>query len=107
MLYEVITLQRTDLAEQVPMDPTPEALQHILRVAAGTEQEFVVNRLALRTMMQAVYTPEHEGHFGLASECYCHFTSPIRRYADLVVHRALKHALKMEGFPPNPSYNFV
>lgn len=96
------TLQRTDLAEQVPMDPTPEALQHVLKVAAGTKQEFVVNRLALRTMMQAVYTPEHEGHFGLASECYCHFTSPIRRYADLIVHRALKNALKVPGFGPNP-----
>ena len=84
------------------MDPTPEALQHVLRVAAGTDQEFIVNRLALRTMMQAVYTPEHEGHFGLASDCYCHFTSPIRRYADLVVHRALKHALKVPGYGPNP-----
>ncbi len=96
------TLQRTDMAEHVPMDPTPEALQHVLRVAAGTDQEFIVNRLALRTMMQAVYTPEHEGHFGLASDCYCHFTSPIRRYADLVVHRALKHALKVPGYGPNP-----
>lgn len=96
------TLQRTDMAEQIPTDPSPEALQYVLKMAAGTDQEFVVNRLALRTMMQAVYTPEHEGHFGLASDCYCHFTSPIRRYADLVVHRALKNALKVPGFGPNP-----
>ncbi len=97
------TLHRTDMAEQVPAVPSPSALQHILRAAAGTPQEFVVNRLTLRTMMQATYTPEHEGHFGLASECYCHFTSPIRRYADLVVHRALKHVLKVAGFDVVPS----
>jgi len=97
------TLQRTDMAQHVPETPSPAGLQHILRMAQGTDQEFIVNRLALRTMMQANYTPEHEGHFGLASECYCHFTSPIRRYADLVVHRALKHALKVPGFGPNPT----
>ena len=91
-------LRRTTLGESIPEHPTPANLQRILKAAAGTEQEFVVNRLALRTMMQAQYTPEHESHFGLASDCYCHFTSPIRRYADLVVHRALKHALGVEGY---------
>ena len=57
----------------------------------------MVNRLTLRTMMQARYQPENVGHFGLASTCYCHFTSPIRRYADLQVHRALKRALSLPG----------
>lgn len=74
--------------------PTPEGLQQLLALAQGTEQEFLVNRLALRSMMQASYDPQNEGHFGLASDCYCHFTSPIRRYADLVVHRSVKTALQ-------------
>lgn len=60
------------------------------------EQIFLVNRLCLRSMMQARYDPEEDGHFGLASRCYCHFTSPIRRYADLVTHRALKYTLGLD-----------
>lgn len=73
--------------------PTPAQLQSLLDSAKGTPHEYLVSRVALRAMMQAGYTPELEGHFGLASDCYCHFTSPIRRYADLIVHRSLKHAL--------------
>ncbi|MCL1939385.1 MAG: ribonuclease R [Desulfovibrionaceae bacterium] len=68
-------------------------LRRILEQSRNTPGEYVITRLVLRSMMQARYQPENEGHFGLASECYCHFTSPIRRYADLVVHRALKRAL--------------
>jgi ribonuclease R len=64
--------------------------------------EFLVNRLALRSMMQAKYSPVNEGHFGLASGCYTHFTSPIRRYADLVVHRALKSVLDRQDAPHDP-----
>ena len=81
---------------------SPAALPAILDAARGTDAEFVVSRLVLRTMMQARYSLDNEGHFGLASACYCHFTSPIRRYADLLVHRALKHALGLEGFGPLP-----
>lgn len=73
--------------------PNAGIMQAILASAAGTEQEFLVNRLCLRAMPQARYQPEKEGHFGLASEAYCHFTSPIRRYADLLNHRALKASL--------------
>lgn len=72
---------------------TPVWLAHVLGAAAGTDQAFVVNRLVLRSMMQACYSPKSGGHFGLASSCYCHFTSPIRRYADLVNHRALRYVL--------------
>ena len=61
---------------------------------AGTPEEALVRFMALRTMKQAKYTVENIGHFGLASECYTHFTSPIRRYADINVHRLLKKAIK-------------
>jgi len=91
-------LARTSLAQHLPGKASAKALQGVLQAAKGTDQEFVVNRMALRTMMQARYAPDHEGHFGLASECYCHFTSPIRRYADLIVHRALRRTL---GLPVN------
>ncbi len=73
--------------------PTPLELRAFMTKAQGTPQEYTVNRSILRAMMQARYTPEHEMHFGLASPCYCHFTSPIRRYADLLTHRALKEAI--------------
>ena len=91
-------LARTSLAQHLPGKASAKALQGVLQAAKDTDQEFVVNRMALRTMMQARYAPDHEGHFGLASECYCHFTSPIRRYADLIVHRALRRTL---GLPVN------
>ncbi|THB65310.1 MAG: ribonuclease R [Desulfovibrio sp.] len=86
-------LIRTDLAEDVPEAATPRALQDLLHAAQDTDLEYMVNRLTLRTMMQASYSPKNTGHFGLASPLYCHFTSPIRRYADLVVHRSIKAAL--------------
>lgn len=73
--------------------PDADAVRGVLARAQGSPQEFVVNRLCLRALPQARYQPENIGHFGLASTAYCHFTSPIRRYADLLVHRALKAAL--------------
>lgn len=80
---------------------TARALGRILNEAHGGPNEFLVNRLVLRAMMQARYAPEAEGHFGLASTAYCHFTSPIRRYADLMTHRALRFAL--DGSGPIPA----
>jgi ribonuclease R len=80
-------------------DFTPEALGRLLSSVAGTEREFLVHRMVLRSMKQARYQPENEGHYGLASESYAHFTSPIRRYADLIVHRLLKRALGDQSLP--------
>jgi len=80
-------------------DFTPEGLGRLLASVAGTEREFLVHRMVLRSMKQARYQPENEGHFGLASESYAHFTSPIRRYADLVVHRLVKRALGDQNMP--------
>ena len=80
-------------------DFTPQALGRMLASVAGTEREFLVHRLVLRSMKQARYQPENEGHYGLASASYAHFTSPIRRYADLIVHRLLKRALGDQAMP--------
>lgn len=79
--------------ELLPARPDAASLRGILEEVRETDQEFLVNRLCLRAMPQARYQPWNEGHFGLASPAYCHFTSPIRRYADLLVHRALKQKL--------------
>ncbi|MEL6684414.1 MAG: ribonuclease R [Pseudomonadota bacterium] len=64
-------------------------LNKLLKGAAGTENDELINMATLRSMTQAYYFPENFGHFGLALRAYAHFTSPIRRYADLIVHRAL------------------
>ena len=71
----------------------PAAFQDVLDEAHGTREEPLVNYLVLRSMERAAYNTEPIGHFGLASTFYCHFTSPIRRYPDLVVHRMLKAQL--------------
>lgn len=86
-------LATTDLACQLPVIPDAKKLKGILEEAEHTPQTFLISRVVLRSMMQAKYSPEPGEHFGLASPLYCHFTSPIRRYADILVHRALKFAL--------------
>jgi len=73
-------------------------LQRVLRETTGKPEEYAVHFGLLRSLKQAVYTPEHEGHYALASDDYCHFTSPIRRYPDLQVHRQLTTLL--EGKKP-------
>jgi ribonuclease R len=73
----------------------PRDLDHILKLVAGTDKAMLVNETVLRSQSQAEYGPDNIGHFGLALTRYAHFTSPIRRYADLLVHRALIKGLKL------------
>ncbi|HEY6553026.1 MAG TPA: VacB/RNase II family 3'-5' exoribonuclease, partial [Vicinamibacteria bacterium] len=78
----------------------PAALQQVLARVKGLPEEPFVSSLVLRTMQRAAYRPECWGHYALASKNYCHFTSPIRRYPDLVVHRALLRELGLSDDPP-------
>lgn len=84
------------LGARVPADPTPKDLQKALDRFGGRPEEALVSTVVLRSMKQARYSEKPLGHFGLASENYTHFTSPIRRYPDLVVHRLVGRAL-VEG----------
>ncbi|GIK99286.1 MAG: ribonuclease R [Alphaproteobacteria bacterium] len=89
----------------------PAAFTRLLAAAGRTPYATMVNELVLRTQSQAVYSPENIGHFGLALRRYAHFTSPIRRYADLLVHRALIGALDLPGaaedwLPPEAGAQF-
>ncbi|SDK16077.1 ribonuclease R [Jeotgalicoccus aerolatus] len=71
----------------------PHALQEIIEEVKGRPEEMVISTLMLRSMQQAKYSPESLGHFGLSTEFYTHFTSPIRRYPDLIVHRLIREYL--------------
>ena len=74
----------------VKNDIHPQALQRVLDEVKGEQEEMIISKLMLRSMKQAKYDPKSIGHFGLATEFYTHFTSPIRRYPDLIVHRLIR-----------------
>ena len=86
-------LTAIDLRLDGGLEPESSDFAKLLKNASGREDENIIKTVVLRTMKQATYTPNNEGHFGLAFEDYAHFTSPIRRYPDLLVHRAIKRAL--------------
>lgn len=125
---ETLIAKKTDLVFRVHEEPEPEKLdalretaqaaglnlakgqvlktKHLnalLKQASGTDQAELINITTLRSMNQAYYSPENFGHFGLALRAYAHFTSPIRRYSDLIVHRALisAHRWGNDGLSPD------
>ena len=87
----------------------PRDLDGVLRRVAGTPEAPLVNEVMLRSQSQAAYSPDNIGHFGLALPRYAHFTSPIRRYADLLVHRALITGLRLGagGLAPEEAARFA
>ncbi|MEL7654979.1 MAG: ribonuclease R [Bacillota bacterium] len=76
-----------------PENIHPKALNEIIKSVEGKPEEHVVNTVMLRSMKKAFYGTECEGHFGLGVKYYCHFTSPIRRYPDLIIHRIIKESI--------------
>lgn len=84
-----------DLAERL-VSGDPMATQEVLRAARGTQAEYLASSVLLRAQKRAVYLPRNDGHYALGAQAYCHFTSPIRRYPDDTVHRALKALLHGE-----------
>lgn len=78
--------------------PKPENYQEVLQKVADRPDAHLIQTVMLRSMKRAMYQPENEGHFGLNYEAYTHFTSPIRRYPDLLVHRAIRHVIR-SGMP--------
>jgi ribonuclease R len=81
---------------KLPKTVDRKAIQHLLTLVKGKPEAFAINLAVLKSLTRAEYSPEMLGHYALASEHYCHFTSPIRRYADLTVHRLLDSYVKTD-----------
>ena len=84
--------------------PHPRAIQSLLQQVAETPRERVISTMALRSLQKAEYSGSNDGHYALALENYCHFTSPIRRYPDLLIHRIMKEALAGKMSPERMDY---
>ena len=84
---------------------TPKSFQEVLEKVKDTEYEKVISTLILRTLKVATYESENKGHFGIASDFYCHFTSPIRRYPDLFIHRVISEYLANDYNLPERRFN--
>jgi len=80
-------------------NPSAQDYSNLLRRVAKRPDAHLLQTVMLRSLRQAIYYPENLGHFGLSYEGYCHFTSPIRRYPDLLTHRAIKHLIKKKPYP--------
>ncbi len=91
------TPQQHEVPEKIPV--TPQMYQRLTRKIQGTPEERILSFLMLRSLKQARYSEKNEGHFALASPSYTHFTSPIRRYPDLIIHRLLRAALRAGANP--------
>ncbi len=87
----------------------PKSLQKLLSTIEATDEEAIISKIVLRSMMQARYTSDNQGHFGLAAKYYCHFTSPIRRYPDLQIHRIIKENIngKLKDERVKHYYSFI
>ncbi|MEE1980201.1 ribonuclease R [Shewanella xiamenensis] len=86
------------------LEPTPADYQNVMLQIADRPDAELIQVMLLRSMRQAIYTPDNEGHFGLALEEYAHFTSPIRRYPDLVLHRVIRYLLAKEKGEANEKW---
>lgn len=90
-------LNELGIHTDLPQDPTPLELKALLERLGERPDKELIETTLLRSLKQAVYQPDNQGHFGLALEAYAHFTSPIRRYPDLLLHRAIKAVLQKQG----------
>lgn len=103
LLSELGLLEPGDASSLMSGDPF--AIQRVLEAARGTDGEYLASALLLRAQSRAIYLPQNQGHYALGAKAYCHFTSPIRRYPDDIVHRALK--AKLAGKVDSPEQRAV